>query len=1514
MATNDYTQLAENLFGAMQTIYAEQMKTLDFNKTTRCSIVDDSKAEQGEYRVSDGSAEFVAYSETKTYKVGNYVYVLIPNNDYNQQKTIVGKYVTADSEYYTYVKPSDSFVDITNNIVDLFNEKNLYVEELDFPKDSYELIANGNKEELILYTGPQLSLGGFNRMAIKADFKSWLGSQQILEGNYGIAIDIITIDSRTTQEDAIKRFYTVDLDCRGFYGDPYNFENFYTQEAVVDISELTQNQYINQIQVRFYQKKNFINEDGQLIEAVEEPNLFVKNFEVHFGYALENFSDETVLLYTLKGDYYATYFTEKRKKEVGVTDDMTTEQINKILNQYNKKDLHLRWVHKKQEGENLYGNMVDGNDFISIDNESLVPDKAAVHWYQYDMNEGVYDDLAGAFWKEITPDADGFSIRSFVPDITKASEKFRVIIEYPSREEITKLKIQDKELMDWQHFKMLYEEFGHLEEVFLDKLKENGLEYLKDSVDEILMYYDSRLIKYEGMHRTYESEVLVFTNECPTPDPATIDLIQGLHVDVDVAGYNGVYRIYRDTGEIMNNAEATRKRLLTATYKSLVTGQEELDTAEKITWIIPTNNTMIYPPEDGVEYDSNVDTIAHGEDGEIEITRLGVLSSKVIGSEEADTTQQYFRIKEYYNQSWTNNSIICKLVKNNIAYEYVVDLIFGPCGTHGTDYTLTLEFRSKEPAATLGETAVVVPHLYDYDNNDITYQLKEEQFDYSWYSQNSQGGIEMIQEGTEAILKVGEDINACEFYILKLKLKNVAIVSNGVHQKTVTLTQYMPIPVRLNRSYIMFEGADKIAYNAAGVSPNYYKNPYRVYQFIGGRTEVATGISWAMSFGNDCSGNTEKGKKFYPQISIDGKLSVPSLFLQDNGKQIAVCGYKGDVSNKVWTQPLYLYQYVFDSTLLNSWDGNLTMDEENGTILSAMMGAGKKDSQNRFHGVLMGDVSKADNRQSDIGLFGYHEGQQSFGFNIDGTAFIGKNTKGQILMDGNSGRIQSLSYKQDKTGMLIDLDDGKIDIRGAISDGAINSDVSSPNYTSTQSRVLIQTLDPYLTIDTENGIEIMRVGHDNYYLKSEDFTSGAIGTKFDIAKGDLIFYDKNASGGYVRLRGDSSTYFRINAGAWSNNNDLMYVSGDGSFFIQSANWDSSNNGMRIDLRYGWLKTYRDGGGVTIDGNGHPYFQVTSTTNKPLITIASGAYFLQSEDFNPSAKNGIQINLNSQSSGITAYRNFSIWAESDMGYIALNSSSITPLFIGSESGLAFSVNYNGSMQVGKYFSVNELGEMICTKGFIAGWEVNETELKKGLIYLNSETGIIGGTLADPYFNLDVGTGKLTVNDLTVKKKAVFTDTCMVKINGHLGLNTDPTDDYDILMKGNMCLSGAKIYMNADGGATGGQIRGSGSSYISFGASKGDDPDAYGIWMYGGIGFDCSIQVTKDIKIVGNGSLYVASHDKVSLGEESLQAYVERVAKETLEAANEHSKGLFDSIDWSSITSNIKDAVLGAINKT
>jgi hypothetical protein len=60
--------------------------------------------------------------------------------------------------------------------------------------------------------------------------------------------------------------------------------------------------------------------------------------------------------------------------------------------------------------------------------------------------------------------------------------------------------------------------------------------------------------------------------------------------------------------------------------------------------------------------------------------------------------------------------------------------------------------------------------------------------------------------------------------------------------------------------------------------------------------------------------------------------------------------------------------------MLNAWDESLTIDEKNGIILSTMLGAGSKDSENRFNGVLMGDVrTTIDNETLDsVGLYGFH--------------------------------------------------------------------------------------------------------------------------------------------------------------------------------------------------------------------------------------------------------------------------------------------------------------------------------------------------------------------------------------------------------------------------------------------------------------------------------------------------------------------------------------------------------------
>jgi hypothetical protein len=60
--------------------------------------------------------------------------------------------------------------------------------------------------------------------------------------------------------------------------------------------------------------------------------------------------------------------------------------------------------------------------------------------------------------------------------------------------------------------------------------------------------------------------------------------------------------------------------------------------------------------------------------------------------------------------------------------------------------------------------------------------------------------------------------------------------------------------------------------------------------------------------------------------------------------------------------------------MLNAWDGSLTIDENEGTILSTMIGAGRKTINNTFEGILMGDIAGGAGIKTGIGLYGFNDG------------------------------------------------------------------------------------------------------------------------------------------------------------------------------------------------------------------------------------------------------------------------------------------------------------------------------------------------------------------------------------------------------------------------------------------------------------------------------------------------------------------------------------------------------------
>ena len=114
--------------------------------------------------------------------------------------------------------------------------------------------------------------------------------------------------------------------------------------------------------------------------------------------------------------------------------------------------------------------------------------------------------------------------------------------------------------------------------------------------------------------------------------------------------------------------------------------------------------------------------------------------------------------------------------------------------------------------------------------------------------------------------------------------------------------------------------------------------------------------------------------------------------------------------------PVHLMLNRYGHAALNGWDGNsVSIDENgNGVILAPQIGAGQKENDNSFTGMLMGSVKEANRNDQDVGLFGYSHGERSIFLNSkNGSAIFGKNGKGQIIIDpNNSAYLYSNNFWQ----------------------------------------------------------------------------------------------------------------------------------------------------------------------------------------------------------------------------------------------------------------------------------------------------------------------------------------------------------------------------------------------------------------------------------------------------------------------------------------------------------------------
>lgn len=432
--------------------------------------------------------------------------------------------------------------------------------------------------------------------------------------------------------------------------------------------------------------------------------------------------------------------------------------------------------------------------------------------------------------------------------------------------------------------------------------------------------------------------------------------------------------------------------------------------------------------------------------------------------------------------------------------------------------------------------------------------------------------------------------------------------------------------------------------------------------------------------------------------------------------------------------PIHFYLNKYGLADMNDWDGNaIQIREEGGTILSPKMIAGKKENDNSFTGVVMGEAKEYNRNTSDIGLMGYKSGNRTFTIDAEtGAASFGR--AGKIIVDPSTNKslLYSSNFWSNYTekglpssydnwnranqGMMIDLSSGEI----AYGNGKFRVD-SQGNLTANSGNIGGWTVSANM-LHYQNGNtglsgvtnakvldnrsiafwankDKFYVSHDGYLRAQEGkIGSGSEGIYLGKSSGDghrSALYSGNKS--YIN---NSTTGFYLgtdglgigpahdiieNANEGSKRVSTFQVNQDGSFYAKKGYIGSSNTGWKINDSY--LQ------------NGNTIFGSTGLNINNKFSVSSSGSM--------TATAGTIANWTISANSIRT-------SSSDWNGTLGSGNNIT-------TGMYFGTN---GLRLGSGFGVTKDGKLIAVSGTIGGWTIGANSLSstKNRIVLKSDGSI------------------------------------------------------------------------------------------------------------------------------------------------------------------------------------------------
>lgn len=1102
-------KIEQSICQAIDVIVNKAVSDANYDRTIQGTVISCEDATVGKYLCQYQDSKFYAYSSNSdvTYTNGATVYILVPGNNMNTDKTILGTVKKLGINYVATIEDEEAYEVIGKNtltssaIYELSSyHKNKYVKTLyDKSYSSQQNLINLNLQDVNSY------IKNAGSIILAANIKTKLIAEQQFRGNYGLIVGLDFLDNATNTE--VTRYYTLDVDI--MRGNPYKILNYTRQYGIFNIDG---ENFVRVSNISLF-VQNFPNskEEDECIA-----DIFIKDIELCGAERLdsEGINSSMLTFLTLQGTYFDNNSLKSDTRSI-----KAQVRVKGKIADATSQNIPFYWFieHAGITSDSQYYNKYGGQGWKCLNNFNIIKsnndsDSDVVEWIaagdtftvkQTDIVArevkykcaAVYDgtvitktitihNLSSNYNIDIVSDlGTQFYFDIGYPTLTCRVNGAEAAGDYTYSWSVTDNSDNFSSIPDTPLYNSAYQEaynnyYNLLKNIENEKV---ALEPNRATLEK----YRVELARYDTINRV-DKNVIYNLNMNTVTDfsiyrctvysggiyigTASITLVNSLvaegQYNLIIHDGSKVFKYNENGVSPASNAVDSPidiPALTFSVYDNLGNWIDDNILAQKATikWLIPTEDTMIEVGTlpDGWEY-----TDADG-------IRTYTAKSGIALSFP-------YKIKDRYDITCTNNDIIIMIEYQGIVLSNKTSFTFvkeGESGTNGTDFVCRI-VPNIVSGAIMPAYPMITENIYHQgvlnytpinSNKYLRVQLwhNETKILDSVTSANTTEGKKATIEWE--ILKNQYTAGVSDVSALSVDKETGIFTFNGykygesapanIVKATVTydnVVYYATLPfvtakITNNDYQIKLKdntGFFSVLYSSDGQKAKYDNTkPFEaiVTQNIDGYWEnVSTKntsayevtYDWNCSLGAIYEDNTWVGISAFSETigaTTPNTYAVKPLDSYDgqcvsNGIEVAVKKSGNELCRM--HIPIHMMLNRYGNSAINGWDGNsVQVDSEGGFILAPQVGAGIKENDNSFTGVVMGKVKETNKSQADIGLIGYARGVRSIFLDAQtGKAVFGANGKGQITIDptNNTARIYSgnFVYRPNGTGTGMEID------------------------------------------------------------------------------------------------------------------------------------------------------------------------------------------------------------------------------------------------------------------------------------------------------------------------------------------------------------------------------------------------------------------------------------------------------------------------------------------------------------